>query len=229
MTETRRNPEEILEAPYSRVMIPDPETGTFMARISEFPGCVAQGDSIEEAFQNLHEAALDWLRAALDLGQDIPEPVEEQTYSGRVLVRLPKSVHRRAAELAEREGTSLNQFIVSAVSERIGATSTAYSLLDRVQEAVSTDTLWENQIRGVDLQVFAPSNVAHLSVQEPSVGYTTILISAGSAWNSPLSLDGATISNFASDGASFDFTVPYTAFQSRSADLVPAGEHKWPK
>jgi predicted HicB family RNase H-like nuclease len=87
----------------------------------EFPGCVAQGDTISEAHERLEQAAEDWIRVALDLGQDIPPPAEEQTYSGRILVRLPKSLHRRAAEAAGVDGTSLNQFIVAAVAERVGA------------------------------------------------------------------------------------------------------------
>jgi predicted HicB family RNase H-like nuclease len=91
----------------------------------EFPGCVAQGDTISEAHERLERAAEDWIRVALDSGQDIPLPAEEQRYSGRILVRLPKSLHRRAAEAAEEDGTSLNQFIVAAVAERVGASRVA--------------------------------------------------------------------------------------------------------
>lgn len=94
----------------------------------EFPGCVAQGDTISEAHERLERAAEDWIRAAVDSGQDIPPPAEEQRYSGRILVRLPKSLHRRAAEAAEADSTSLNQFIVAAVAERVGANRLAQTL-----------------------------------------------------------------------------------------------------
>ncbi len=123
MPRSARAPSEYLQAPYARVVIPDPESGTYTARILEFPGCVAQGDSLTEAYERLERAAEDWIRAALDLGQEVPAPAEEQTYSGRILVRLPKSLHRRAAELADRDSTSLNQFIVSALAEKVGATN----------------------------------------------------------------------------------------------------------
>ncbi len=115
--------EALLEAPYARVVIPDVETGTFAARVLEFPGCVAQGDSAAEAYENLEGAAKDWLIAALDLGQTIPEPAENQAYRGRFLLRLPRSLHRQAAEAAARDDTSLNQFIVAALAGKIGATS----------------------------------------------------------------------------------------------------------
>lgn len=121
MNSGKENAREILLRPYSRVLIPDHDTGTYVAFILEFPGCVAQGDTPEEAYRNLEAAAQSWIEAARDLGQAIPLPSSEESYSGRVLLRLPRSLHRRAAELARRDRVSLNQFIVAAVAERLGA------------------------------------------------------------------------------------------------------------
>jgi len=120
-----------LRRPYSRVLIPDEDTGTFAARILEFPGCVAQGRSPEEAYRRLEEAAESWLQAAIDLGQEIPEPAADISYSGKMALRMPKSLHKTAAELAEREGVSLNQFVVSAVAEKVGATKLYSELAGR--------------------------------------------------------------------------------------------------
>ena len=39
-------------------------------------------------------------------------------------VRLPNSVHQKVRELAEREEISVNQFIASAVSEKMASVST---------------------------------------------------------------------------------------------------------
>lgn len=136
MADTSRTPNEYLKAPYCRVVIPDHETGTYTARVMEFPGCVTQGDTIAQAHERLEQAAEDWIRAALDLGQDIPPPAEEQSYSGRILVRLPKSLHQRAAEAAEADATSLNQFIVAAVAERVGATTQSQSARRKDAERV---------------------------------------------------------------------------------------------
>lgn len=122
-----------LSRPYSRVLIPDPETSTYTARILEFAGCVAQGSTPEEAYDRLEQAAMDWLTAAMDLGQEVPAPAEEQTYSGRLLLRLPKSLHRRCAEAAATEATSLNQFVVATLAEKIGAADAARARLTRRQ------------------------------------------------------------------------------------------------
>jgi len=129
-----------LGGPYARVLGPDPVSGTFTVRIAEFPGCVVQGASVEEAYRNLEEAARDWIRTGLDAGKDIPEPMERQTFSGRVLVRLPASIHRRAAEVAQQERTSLNQLIVSAVSERIGFVDALTYLVSRAEKRLAATT-----------------------------------------------------------------------------------------
>ncbi|KKM88616.1 hypothetical protein LCGC14_1257080, partial [marine sediment metagenome] len=62
-----------------------------------------------------------WLIAVQQTGQTIPEPVSGKEYKGRVALRMPQGLHRTAARLAEREKTSLTQWIVSAIAERVGA------------------------------------------------------------------------------------------------------------
>jgi hypothetical protein len=52
-----------------------------------------------------------------------PDPSAD--LSGRLVVRLPKSVHRELAQRAAEEGVSLNQLILSYVSRCLGAPSAA--------------------------------------------------------------------------------------------------------
>jgi predicted RNase H-like HicB family nuclease len=128
MTKTMKMTEKYLKEPYSRVLIPDDESGTYTAVILEFPGCIAQGDTPQEAYEHLEDAAKDWIAAALDLKQEIPSPSQSLSFGGKVLLRLPKSLHRQLTLIAEREGVSLNQFIVSALAERVGA----FTLYDKL-------------------------------------------------------------------------------------------------
>jgi antitoxin HicB len=102
----------------------------FHAQILEFPGCYAQGDTLEEAYSNLQKAAESWIDVALAQGHEIPEPSGNITYSGRIVLRLPRSIHRQAAELARRDETSLNTFLVSAVAAKVGAED-FYNALER--------------------------------------------------------------------------------------------------
>jgi hypothetical protein len=46
----------------------------------------------------------------------IPEPRPEEEYSGKFVVRVPRSLHRELVETAEREGVSLNQYINVALA-----------------------------------------------------------------------------------------------------------------
>ena len=134
MDRSDRTPEDYLKKPYARVLLPDEETGTYAAEILEFPGCVAQGDTPEDAYRNLEEATKGWIQAALDLDQDIPDPAMNQGYGGRIALRLPRGLHRRAAQMAEREGTSLNQFLVAAIAERVGASSLYERMVQRLEQ-----------------------------------------------------------------------------------------------
>lgn len=117
---------ELLKRPYSRVVVPESD-GTFKGEILEFPGCIATAETAGEALSRLEEVAESWLESVLARGQSVPEPLEENDYSGKLMVRMPKGLHQRAAMWAEREGVSLNQFIVASVAEQVGARSAAVS------------------------------------------------------------------------------------------------------
>ena len=41
---------------------------------------------------------------------EIPEPIKEESLSGKFVIRVPKSLHRRLVIEAEKEGVSLNQY-----------------------------------------------------------------------------------------------------------------------
>ena len=99
-----------LNLPYTIELQQDPEEGWFI-RVKELRGCMSQGDTPEEAFEMIRDAMQGWLEIALENGIIIPEPRPEEDYSGKFVVRVPKSLHRKLVEEAEREGVSLNQYI----------------------------------------------------------------------------------------------------------------------
>lgn len=138
MSNTRRTAEEYLIEPYSIVLVADKEAGGYTATIGEFPGCLAEGETAEEAVANVREAAIDWMEAAQRQGQTIPEPTAvSNTYSGKIALRLPRSLHRKAVEIASAEGTSLNQFLVATVAEKIGRHETQVAFRESVDRIMS--------------------------------------------------------------------------------------------
>lgn len=95
-----------------------PEEGGFTVEIVDLPGCLSQGETVEEAFEMIAEARELWIETAYEYGDPIPMPSTEATYSGKTMLRMPKSLHGKLAENAKREQISLNQYIVSLLSER---------------------------------------------------------------------------------------------------------------
>ena len=92
------------------------EEGGFAAEIEDLQGCLTQGETIEEAIENIEEARKLWIKVAYEDGLEIPIPRTDEEYSGRFLVRIPKSLHRRLTEQARYEGVSLNRHVESMLS-----------------------------------------------------------------------------------------------------------------
>jgi len=105
--------------PYTIELQHDQEEGWFV-RVKELRGCTSQGDTAEEALNMIQDAMLAWLEVALEDGLPIPEPRPEEDYSGKFVVRVPRSLHRELVEHAEGEGVSLNQFINVVLARAVG-------------------------------------------------------------------------------------------------------------
>lgn len=107
---------EYLELPYHRVIQPD-ESGLWSAHVLELDGVFSEGESAEEAAHNLNVAMGLWIEHELALDHAIPEPWAAGERSGDLRVRMPRSLHSRAATRAKIEGVSLNYLVVTALAE----------------------------------------------------------------------------------------------------------------
>jgi predicted RNase H-like HicB family nuclease len=89
----------------------------FEARVKELPDLAEYGESFAEAYDLAVDAIETAAEAFAEKGRAFPPaivPVED--YSGRVTLRLPRSLHRALAESADDEGISLNQQLVNVLS-----------------------------------------------------------------------------------------------------------------
>jgi predicted RNase H-like HicB family nuclease len=107
--------EYYLNLQYPVTLYPDQEGG-YVAQIKDLPGCLTQGETLDETIANIQEARELWIETAYEAGDEIPLPSTDDTYSGKLLLRMPKSLHRRLAQKADGENVSLNQYIVSVLS-----------------------------------------------------------------------------------------------------------------
>lgn len=87
----------------------------FIALAPDLPGCSAFGETKPEALTELEQAIAAWIDAARAAGNPIPQPsrpAAEGQPSGKLLVRMPKSLHAELARGAKRENVSLNHYVV---------------------------------------------------------------------------------------------------------------------
>lgn len=129
-----RSLEEYLALPYVVEFLPEAEGG-YTATHPELPGCVAWGDSAEEALANLADSRETWIAGCLERGLPIPEPVDEEA-TGRVTLRLPIDLHTSLAREARRKKVSLNTLLVTALAQHRALEQVALTIaetLDRRQ------------------------------------------------------------------------------------------------
>lgn len=89
----------------------------FEARVKELPDLAEYGDTFEEAYALAVDAIEITAKFFAEKGKSIPVPQEVvDDYSGRVTLRLPKTLHRALAEAADNEGISLNQHLVNTLA-----------------------------------------------------------------------------------------------------------------
>ncbi len=121
-----RTVEEYLALPYTVEVHRDTTDGdvAYIARVVELPGCFTQADTFEELEVMVQDAMHAWIESALEDGVAIPEPRATEQYSGKFVVRIPRTLHRQLAVVAEREGVSLNAFVSSTLAQAVGPANT---------------------------------------------------------------------------------------------------------
>jgi antitoxin HicB len=128
--------EYYMNLPYTIELIPEPEGGWCVA-VKELPGCLSEGDTVEEAIEMIHDAMRGWLEISLEERHDIPEPNLDEEFSGKFVVRLPRSLHRQLVETAEREGVSLNQFVNVALARAVERTNSSVAYPVKMEQPLA--------------------------------------------------------------------------------------------
>jgi antitoxin HicB len=95
------------------------EGGGYLVEYTDVPHCIADGKTADEAIRNGREALEACLVTIAESGHPIPAP-ESKGSSGQWRQRVPKSLHARLVDRAEREGVSLNALVMALIAEGMG-------------------------------------------------------------------------------------------------------------
>lgn len=89
-----------------------PEGGGFLATVPDLPGCMGDGETVDEATANVIAAIPEWIAEAERLGRPAPGSA-----FGQWRQRVPRSLHHKLKLIAEAEGVSLNQLVAVALAD----------------------------------------------------------------------------------------------------------------
>jgi predicted RNase H-like HicB family nuclease len=62
-----------MESKYEIIMYWSEDDGCYIAEVPELPGCLADGQTYQEALTNAERVIREWIDAARELGRAIPE------------------------------------------------------------------------------------------------------------------------------------------------------------
>ena len=149
------------------------EGAHFEAIVAELPDLVVYGETFDQAYMLASESIADLAVAAHEQGRPFPAPMPSAAaleFSGRVTLRMAKSLHATASKHAELDGVSLNSWIVEAIAARAGggfhvpAAASVYSAASIQQFArVMVGQSYRQPIQGTTWasQVISSSNLPH--------------------------------------------------------------------
>lgn len=93
----------------------------FHGTVRELPDLATYEATYRRAYDLLIDAIESLHKDADAAGRPFPSPEQTQgEFSGRVTLRMPTSLHRDVARMAENEGSSLNTFIITVLAEQVG-------------------------------------------------------------------------------------------------------------
>ncbi|MCK4390544.1 MAG: type II toxin-antitoxin system HicB family antitoxin [Desulfobacterales bacterium] len=85
----------------------------YSLEVPDLPGCGADGKTLHEAMKKLQDAKSLWIEVSLKRNLPIPEPISEDDFSGKFLLRIPTKLHMALSKQSKINDLSLNQYVKS--------------------------------------------------------------------------------------------------------------------
>ncbi len=91
------------------------ENDAFVVRVTEFAGLATHGETADKALESSRKLVRRALAALKRQGHPAPEPLRDQTFSGKLNLRLPPDLHRELAIEAKNKNISLNTVLLNRI------------------------------------------------------------------------------------------------------------------
>jgi predicted HicB family RNase H-like nuclease len=93
------------------------EDGCFVGRCPELMLGGVHGNEEAGVYKELCQAVEEMIELAYNDGQSLPEPLVNEEFSGRFVLRVEPALHRRLAAKALASGESLNKYCVRKLAK----------------------------------------------------------------------------------------------------------------
>lgn len=123
MRQMRKRENKVPEYPFIIRRLLEEEGGGYLIEFPDLPGCISDGETVEEAMENGNDAVEAWIETATEMNKKIPKPGEFENQSGKWVQRVPKSIHLRLVQRAAEEGVSLNTLVITFLTESLAISS----------------------------------------------------------------------------------------------------------
>jgi antitoxin HicB len=110
---------DFADYPFEIRPLSEEDGGGFLITFPDLPGCMADGETPEEAVREGRDAFRCWMLAHCADGRPVPLP-NSGGEPGKFVQRLPKSLHTQLATRAKQEGVSLNALVLTFIAEGLG-------------------------------------------------------------------------------------------------------------
>jgi len=95
------------------------EGGGYLVEYPDIPGCMSDGETVEEAIANGRDALRDCMAVFKETGRRAPKPAPVEAAQWRQ--RLPKTLYAKLTATAEAEGVSINSLVTAIIAEAVGS------------------------------------------------------------------------------------------------------------
>ena len=102
--------------PITITPIPQDEGAGYYVSSTYFPGIHVDMETVDEAIAEFRTVLADVIKDSLENGRSIPQITSDE-YSGKMSLRMSKSLHRQLAHRAELEGVSMNALVVQYIAQ----------------------------------------------------------------------------------------------------------------